>query len=167
MNKDIIQHLERMMYFVRELVEDYNNRNPNKEISLLLIKMLDLISCVYYPIKIKYSYNENYSFTLDNNYKIELERIFLSIIIDKILHKNDRGVHFHEFIAALIINIYYQITKEKENRNKFYKVAKHLINQYVRSKYKEITVTVFKSPIIRISDITEEFEYLLKHKEDN
>ena len=76
--------------------------------------MLDLISCVYYPIKIKYSYNENYSFTLDNNYKIELERIFLSILVDKILDKNDKQIHFYEFIAALIINIYYQITKEKE-----------------------------------------------------
>ena len=167
MNKDIIQHLERMMYFVRELVEDYNNRNPNKEISLLLIKMLDLISCVYYPIKIKYSYNENYSFTLDNNYKIELERIFLSIIIDKILHKNDRGVHFYEFIAALIINIYYQITKEEESHNKFYKVTKHLIHQYIRAEYKEEMVTVLKSPDIRISDINEEFEYLSKHREDN
>ena len=120
-----------------------------------------------YMDKIKYSYNENYSFTLDNNYKIELERIFLSIIIDKILNKNDRGVHFYEFIAALIINIYYQITKEEESHNKFYKVTKHLIHQYVRAEYKEEMVTVLKSPDIRISDINEEFEYLSKHREDN
>ena len=163
MNIVFIQHVERMLYFVRELVENYSNHNPNKEISLLLIKMLDLVSCVYYPIKIKSSYNEDYSFTFDNNYKIELERIFLSILVDK----NDKQIHFYEFIAALIINIYYQITKEKENRNKFYKVAKHLIDNYVCADYREKTVALGKSPIIRIFKINEEFEYLLKHKEDN
>ena len=167
MNIVFIQHVERMLYFVRELVENYNNLNPNKEISLLLIKMLDLVSCVYYPIKIKSSYNENYSFTLDNNYKIELERIFLSILVDKILDKNDKQIHFYEFIAALIINIYYQITKEKENRNTFYKVAKRLIDDYVCADYREKTIALGKSPIIRIFEINEECDYLLKLREDN
>ena len=164
MDNAVILRIERIIYLIRVFVEDYAHFVPNKTTTELLPRMLDLVSYVYYQVKIKDSYHKNRSFVFDK-YKNELERIFSTIVIDRILNKNNQQIDFHEFVAALIINIYYQITKE--NHNKFYDVATYLANEYINTHPRDKKIIMNKTIIMKLSDIDEEFNYLLGNREDN